>query len=71
MAAFTDEGITGRRAALANDELTQGVLHVLQALYVGQNPLIDDLVEARGNRIHRCLSQKFQPTALVSPTVLV
>jgi L-alanine-DL-glutamate epimerase-like enolase superfamily enzyme len=47
IAVFTDEGITGWGSAFTNDELVRGALHVLQPLYVGENPLEPERVSEK------------------------
>jgi D-galactarolactone cycloisomerase len=38
VAVFTDEGITGWGSAFTTDELVQAALHLLEPLYLGENP---------------------------------
>ena len=47
IAVFTDEGITGWGSAFTNDELVRGALHVLQPLYLGENPLEPERVSEK------------------------
>jgi len=39
IAVYTDEGVTGWGSAFTNDLLVKGALHVLEPLYMGENPL--------------------------------
>jgi D-galactarolactone cycloisomerase len=44
---FTDEGITGWGSSFTNDELVRGALHVLEPLYLGENPLEPERVSEK------------------------
>jgi len=44
---FTDEGLTGWGSAFTNDEMVRGALHVLQPLYLGENPLEPERVSEK------------------------
>jgi L-alanine-DL-glutamate epimerase-like enolase superfamily enzyme len=39
IAVYTNEGVTGWGSAFTNDLLVKGALHVLEPLYMGENPL--------------------------------
>ena len=47
IAVFTDEGITGWGSAFTNDALVRGALHVLEPLYLGENPLEPERVSEK------------------------
>lgn len=47
IAVFTDEGVTGWGSSFTNDELVRGALHVLQPLYLGENPLEPERVSEK------------------------
>ncbi len=47
VAVFTDEGITGWGSAFTNDELVRGALHLLEPLYLGENPLEPERVSEK------------------------
>ncbi len=47
IAVLTDEGITGWGSAFTNDELALAALHVLQPLYMGENPLEPERVSEK------------------------
>lgn len=47
IAVVTDEGITGWGSAFTSDELARGALHMLQPLYVGENPLEPERVSEK------------------------
>ncbi len=39
IAVYTDEGVTGWGSSFTNDLLVKGALHVLEPLFIGENPL--------------------------------
>jgi D-galactarolactone cycloisomerase len=43
----TDEGITGWGSVFTNDQLVRGALHVLEPLYLGENPLEPERVSEK------------------------
>jgi len=47
VAVLTDEGITGWGSVFTNDELVRGALHVLEPLYLGENPLEPERVSEK------------------------
>jgi D-galactarolactone cycloisomerase len=47
IAVFTDEGVTGWGSAFTSGELTQGALHLLAPLYLGENPLEPERVSEK------------------------
>jgi L-alanine-DL-glutamate epimerase-like enolase superfamily enzyme len=47
VAISTDEGITGWGSVFTNDQLVRGALHVLEPLYLGENPLEPERVSEK------------------------
>lgn len=47
VAVFTDEGITGWGSVFTNDLLVQGALKVLEPLFIGENPLEPERINAK------------------------
>jgi L-alanine-DL-glutamate epimerase-like enolase superfamily enzyme len=47
IAVTTDEGITGWGSSFTNDELVRGALHLLEPLYLGENPLEPERVSEK------------------------
>lgn len=47
VAIFTDEGITGWGSVFTTDELVQAALHLLEPLYLGENPLEPERVSEK------------------------
>jgi len=47
IAVFTDEGITGWGSVFTNDELVRAALHLLEPLYLGENPLEPERVSEK------------------------
>jgi L-alanine-DL-glutamate epimerase-like enolase superfamily enzyme len=47
VAISTDEGIAGWGSAFTNDQLVRGALHVLEPLYLGENPLEPERVSEK------------------------
>src|SRR5438128_228140 len=47
IAVFTDEGLMGWGSAFTNDQLVRGALHVLEPLFMGENPLEPERVSEK------------------------
>ena len=47
VAVFTDEGVTGWGSVFTNDQLVRGALHVLEPLFLGENPLEPERVSEK------------------------
>jgi len=47
VAVFTDEGVTGWGSVFTNDELVRAALHLLEPLYLGENPLEPERVSEK------------------------
>ena len=47
VSVLTDEGVTGWGSVFTNDELVRGALHILEPLYLGENPLEPERVSEK------------------------